>query len=66
LGYTFYLGTFEEVWQSQVLVDQGHPQYIVVFLKALSLRKDPHSKVKSSLDKLFHPAKIEPDLPTFK
>jgi len=44
---------------SQVLLDEGHPQYIVVPLTILSLKFDPHGKTKSLLDNLFHPAKIQ-------
>jgi hypothetical protein len=32
----------------------------------LETKIDPHGKPKSILDNLFHPAKIQPDLPTTK
>jgi len=34
----------ERYWYSQVLVDQGHPQYIMVSLMSLSLRLEPHAR----------------------
>ena len=53
-GYGF--GTY-----SIVLVDRCHPQDIVVFLTTLSPKFDPPpGKAKNLLDKLFHPAKIQP------
>jgi hypothetical protein len=43
-----------------------HPQKVVVFLTTLSLRYDSHGKVKTPLDKLLHPDKIQVDLPALK
>jgi hypothetical protein len=45
-------------------ITQKHPQDVVVFLTTLGAEFDPHGKVKTSLDNLFHPAKIQPVQPS--
>ena len=54
---------FGRLWKWHAIVTfrkpKPPPTYCGSFLKAPSLRLDPHGEAKSLLDKLFHPAKIQ-------